>query len=143
VTRTLDQREVEELLRLDVPAHLATLDPNGFPRITPIWFVWADGAFHMTSVEGQPHLGNIARDPRASICVDIEESEPVEGVRRNRRVKGHGHAELFTDQDGEWTRRITVKYIRGAQGEAAVARRVAMPRVGIRLRLVRLTARGT
>ncbi len=141
--RRLDEREIDQLLALDFPAHLATIDPSGFPRITPIWFVWADGAFHMTSVEGQPHLRNIARDPRASVCVDTEEPESARGVRLNRRVKGQGNAELFPDDGGTWTRRITLKYIRGAEGEAAAARRAAMPRVVIRLRPPRITAQGT
>lgn len=137
--RKLDQREVDELLLLDVPAHLATIDPSGFPRITPIWFLWAEGAFHMTSVEGQPHLRNITRDPRASVCVDTEEPES----RVNRRVRGRGEAELFPDEDGSWTRRITLKYVGGPEGEAAAARRAAMPRVVIRLRPLQLTAQGT
>jgi hypothetical protein len=34
----LSATEVERLLHLDVAAHLATIDPSGFPRITPIWF---------------------------------------------------------------------------------------------------------
>ncbi len=116
----LDGREIEELLAVDVPAHLATIDPRGFPRVTPIWFVWADGAFYMTSVEGQPHLRNI-----------------------DRQVKGYGEAELFPDEAGEWTRRITLKYIRGEAADATAARRAAMPRVVIRLRPLRMTARGT
>ncbi|HEX9416255.1 MAG TPA: pyridoxamine 5'-phosphate oxidase family protein [Gaiellaceae bacterium] len=139
----LDGREIEELLAVDVPAHLATIDPRGFPRVTPIWFVWADGAFYMTSVEGQPHLRNIARNPRTSVCVDTEEPESAGGIRPHRQVKGYGEAELFPDEAGEWTRRITLKYIRGEAADATAARRAAMPRVVIRLRPLRMTARGT
>jgi nitroimidazol reductase NimA-like FMN-containing flavoprotein (pyridoxamine 5'-phosphate oxidase superfamily) len=36
--------EIDDLLSLDVPAHLATIDPDGYPRITPLWFLWEDGA---------------------------------------------------------------------------------------------------
>ena len=32
-TRRLSQQELAHLLALDIPAHLATLDPAGFPRI--------------------------------------------------------------------------------------------------------------
>lgn len=32
----LSKEEIAELLALGVPAHLATVDPRGFPRITPI-----------------------------------------------------------------------------------------------------------
>ncbi len=41
--RTLSPQERAHLLNLAIPAHLATLDPAGFPRITPIWFLWEDG----------------------------------------------------------------------------------------------------
>jgi hypothetical protein len=50
--RRLGPDEVEQLLARDVPAHPATLDAEGFPHITPLWFVWTDGSFHMTSIAG-------------------------------------------------------------------------------------------
>ena len=37
--RTLSQQEIAHLLNLAIPAHMATLDPAGFPRITLIWFL--------------------------------------------------------------------------------------------------------
>lgn len=49
------------------PVGLARLD--GFPRVTPLWFLYADGAFYMTSAPDKPHVG---------------------GARRNRQVKGWG-----------------------------------------------------
>lgn len=140
--RKLSQDEIEELLALDLPAHLATIDRDGFPRVTPIWFLWVDGAFHMTSVEGQPHLRNLERDPRAAVSVDTEERKSAGGRRPSRRVRAQGEAELFPDEDGAWTRRITLKYVQGEEGEAAADRRAGMPRVVIRLRPLRLLAQG-
>lgn len=136
----LDATEVAALLALDIPAHLATTDADGYPRITPIWFVWEDGAFRMTSVEGQPHLRNLARDPRAAICVDTEARAAVDGIRPNRRVRAQGLAETEQDDGGYWTRRITCKYVLGVAGRAAAERRAAMPRVVITLRPERLLA---
>lgn len=48
--RPLDPAEIEALLALDVPARLATLDRDGFPHVTPLRFLWSDGAFYMTSI---------------------------------------------------------------------------------------------
>ena len=73
---------------LDVPARLATLDEDGYPIITPLWFLWEDGVSYMTSVDGRRHLRNLQRDPRASICVDSEERVGPGGARRSRHVKG-------------------------------------------------------
>ncbi len=141
--RELTDEEVAEVLALDVPAHLATMDPDGYPRITPIWFVWDGDAFRMTSLEGRPHLSNLARDPRAAICVDTEDPHPIGGVRADRQVKAQAIAQLSPDEGGEWTRRITLKYVPGGEGEAAAERRVALPRVLVTLRPERLVRIGT
>jgi PPOX class probable F420-dependent enzyme len=140
--RALTPTEVGALLALDIPAHLATIDADGFPRITPLWFLWDEGAFYMTSVKGQPHLRNIERDPRVALCVDVEEREVVDGHRPNRRIRAQGEAELAPDDGGTWTRRITLKYVRGEEGERAAERRAPMARVVIRLLPVRLLAQG-
>jgi PPOX class probable F420-dependent enzyme len=136
----LDAAEIASLLALDIPAHLATTDPDGYPRITPIWFIWEDGAFRMTSVEGQPHLRNLARDPRAAVCVDTEARKPVDGIRAHRRVRARGLVETAADHGGYWTRRITLKYVSGPDGEEAAERRAAMQRVVITLQPKRLLA---
>ena len=129
----LSEDEVERLLGLDRPAHLATIDPTGHPRITPIWFLWRDGAFYMTSFADKPHVRNLRRDPRASLCIDTEQVRG-DGQRPNQQVKGAGQAELFPDDGGE----ITRKYVRGALAPAEIERRGRMIRTAIRLRPERL-----
>lgn len=142
-SRPLSADELATLLALDVPAHLGTLDRAGFPRITPIWFLWEDGAFHMTSVPGKRQLIDLERDPRASLCIDTESAVAIGGQRLNRQVRARGRAEISVDVDGLWTRRITLKYIPGPAGEAQADFRASMPRMLIRLRPERLIAIGT
>jgi len=48
-TRTLTHQEMTDILNLAIPAHLATLDPAGFPRVIPIWFLWEEGIFYLSS----------------------------------------------------------------------------------------------
>jgi PPOX class probable F420-dependent enzyme len=136
----LPDPDLRTLLGLDVPARLATLDADGYPRITPLWFVWEDGAFYMTSLEGRRHLRNLERDARASICVDSETRVSAAGTRRNRQVKAKGRAELHPDQNGYWTTKITTKYVAGTEGQALAQRRASMPRVVIVLRAESLSA---
>lgn len=133
----LSSAEIEHLLRLDVPAHLASIDPSGYPRITPIWFLWRDGAFHMTSFASKPHVRNLHLDPRASVCIDVEQVLG-DGTRPNQQVKGAGRAEIFPDQGGEITREITRKYVRGPLAPAEIERRGSMVRLAIRVRPERL-----
>lgn len=127
-----------ELLDRDVPAHLGTIDPRGYPRITPIWFVFEDGVFYMSSIAGKRQVADLRRDARASIRVDVEDPVSVGGVRANRQIGGRGIAEVRPDVGGAWTRRITLKYVSGAEGEARAAMRAAQDRVVIALRPERL-----
>jgi nitroimidazol reductase NimA-like FMN-containing flavoprotein (pyridoxamine 5'-phosphate oxidase superfamily) len=136
--RSLSAEELDVLLGLDVPGRLGTLDKEGYPHVTPMWFVWERGAFYMTSLPEKAHVRRLERDPRASFLVDVEDAERADGERPNRSVRSVGPAELFDDEGGRWTRRITEKYIVGGGRHAMVERRTGQPRVVIRLQPVRL-----
>jgi hypothetical protein len=94
----------------------------------------------MTSIVDRPHLRRLAGDRRAGLCVDVEAPEREDGQRPNRQVRAIGDAELFPDDRGTWTRRITGKYLAGPAGGEHAARRAADPRLVIRLRPRRLIA---
>jgi nitroimidazol reductase NimA-like FMN-containing flavoprotein (pyridoxamine 5'-phosphate oxidase superfamily) len=138
--RRLDAREIEGVLALDVPAHLATVDRDGFPHITPLWFVWEDRAFYMTSIADRPHLKRLASNPRAGIGIDVEDAETADGQKPNRQVRAVGKAELFPDGDTVWTTRITEKYLHGPAAAASIASRAADERIVICLRPMKLVA---
>jgi GNAT superfamily N-acetyltransferase/nitroimidazol reductase NimA-like FMN-containing flavoprotein (pyridoxamine 5'-phosphate oxidase superfamily) len=142
--RRPSEEEVAALLELDVPARLATVGSDGFPRVTPIWFMWEGGTFSMTSVEDARHVTDLRRDPRAGICVDVEATDPdPSGVRPNASVKAWGACELEPDTGGRWTRRITEKYVPGEIGLRRAEYRARMPRIRIELRPVGLVATAT
>ena len=138
--RRLEPGEIEALLALDVPARLATVDADGFPHVTPLWFVWKDAAFFMTSIADRPHLQRLSHNPRAGLGIDVEDPERADGQRPNRQVRAIGTTELFTDQAAEWTSRITEKYVRGPAATAMIAARAADDRIVIRLRPSKLVA---
>lgn len=138
--RQLSEDELQELLALDAPARLATLDSHGFPHVTPLWFVWERGAFYMTSIVDRPHVRRLRRDTRAGICVDVERPERGDGQRPNRQVRGTGRVELYGDPGGEWTRRITEKYLSGPGRSQQIRARSADERIVICLRPQRLVA---
>lgn len=138
--RRLNRTEIETLLALDVPAHLATLDRNGFPHVTPLWFVWEDGAFYMTSIADRPHLKRLAGNPRAGLGIDVEDPERADGQRPNQQVRAIGNAELLPDDHAAWTTRITEKYVHGPAAATSIAARAADERIVICLRPTRLVA---
>ena len=72
--RPLDASEIETLLALDVPGRLATVDRHGFPHITPLWFVWHERAFYMTS------LVRITSGSAGQVSVRIAVGEQIDPV---------------------------------------------------------------
>ncbi len=134
VVRSLTPEEIDDLLALDVPANLATLDADGFPHVTPIWFLWRASEFLMTSLPTRPHVVRLRRDSRAGLNVHVERSEQPSGERFNRQVRVVGHAVVELDEGGEVTRQITLRYLHGMGASAMVKRRTDSPRALIRLR---------
>lgn len=96
---------------LDAPdrfAVLATVDADGLPQQTVMWFqVLDDGAIMMNTKRGRRKDRNLVRDPRASICVEngyqyvtitgditlIEDAERSQADIHALAVKYHGQEE--------------------------------------------------
>ncbi len=140
--RTLSQQEIAHLLNLALPAHLATLDPAGFPRITPIWFLWEDGIFYMSSGEERRHVHDLARDPRAGLCIAIEEGQKKAGSRPYRQIIVRGYAQVQPDTDERWARKLILKYITGQAGALWAQQGAGKPLAVIALRPERFLTTG-
>ena len=55
----------------DVPtARLASLDPDGWPHVAPLWFVWCDDALYISSRMSGSTWRNAERDPRVMLVID-------------------------------------------------------------------------
>jgi nitroimidazol reductase NimA-like FMN-containing flavoprotein (pyridoxamine 5'-phosphate oxidase superfamily) len=140
--RTLYQKEITHLLKLAIPAHLATLDPAGFPRITPIWFLWEDGIFYMSSGQERRHVRDIHRDPRVGLCISIEESQGQEGSRPYRQIIARGYAQVQPDTYEKWARKLILKYISGEAGAVRSQQSAGKPLAVIALRPERFLTTG-
>ena len=69
---------------------LAFLAASGRPLVTPIWFVVEDGSLVFNTGQDTAKGRALARDPRVSLCVDLE--EPPYAF-----VQVQGEAELSED----------------------------------------------
>ncbi|WP_194817439.1 pyridoxamine 5'-phosphate oxidase family protein [Nocardia sp. XZ_19_385] len=112
--RPLRQAEIAGLLADDTIAHLATIDPSGYPHVTPIWFLWDGSAFRLTSLADRPHVRRIRMNSRVGVVVDRELGLRADGQRPNRQIRIIGDAELTEDRHGQWTARIREKYLRAS-----------------------------
>jgi len=142
LVRRLTQQELADLVSLAMPAHLATLDPAGFPRVIPIWFLWEDGSFYLSSGPQSRHVQDLARDPRAGLCITIEESQTETGYRPFRQIVVRGLAHVLPDTDASWARKLIGKYIPGEAGMRRARLEAGKPHVVIVLRPERFSTTG-
>ena len=89
---------------LDQPvATLATLDPDGRPQLTEVWFI-ADGDELKISLNtSRQKVRNLQRDPRCSVLL-LDLANPY------RYVEIRGDAVLTPDDDYAFAERIGAKY---------------------------------
>jgi len=140
--RKLSQQEIAHLLNLAIPAHLATLDSAGFPRLTPIWFLWEDGIFYLSSGQERRHVHDLARDPRAGLSIALEEGQTLGGSRPYRQIIVRGYAHVQPDTDERWARKLILKYITGQAGALRAQQGAGKPLAVIALRPERFLTTG-
>jgi PPOX class probable F420-dependent enzyme len=115
----LDRGEIDEYLGRRIMARMATIRPDGYPHLTPIWFVWEDGVFKHTLGAGRVHLANLAQNPCMSLVID-EDYRLEQGLAAGARsVTVRGDAELSQDPDliRDVTYKALVKYLGEADAE--------------------------
>ncbi len=70
---------------------LATINPDGAPLITPMWFLHDPASLTLISVEGTQKVKNLRRDPRLHIVAESGMRGDIQGVAVR------GRAELLPD----------------------------------------------
>ncbi len=71
--------EAERFLRGRHVAVLTTINADGTPLQTPIWYLCQDGIIYIRTNSRSGKVRNIRRDPRVSLCVQ-DERPPDRGV---------------------------------------------------------------
>lgn len=62
--------DVQQALEGRVTAVLATINPDGSPLATPMWYVHDTSGIGMVSIDGLQKVRNLHRDPRVSVVVE-------------------------------------------------------------------------
>jgi PPOX class probable F420-dependent enzyme len=78
-------------------ARLATQREDGWPHVTPIWYVWDGDRFVLTLGKSRRHLANIARDPHVTLIVD-EDPRMTDLTKSPRAVVCYGLGRLVEDE---------------------------------------------
>ncbi len=69
----LDENELTEFLEQSHTMILSTVRQSGEPFLTPLWYVYMDGAIFFRTPSDSAKVKHIKRDPR--VCCLIEEGE--------------------------------------------------------------------
>ena len=67
--RELTPDETEKLLAGKCLANLATVNRDGSPQVTPVWYGYRDGKFMIITHDSVLKTRNIRRDPRVSVSI--------------------------------------------------------------------------
>jgi PPOX class probable F420-dependent enzyme len=84
-------------------ASLATIDPQGFPQITEVWFLLEDGELKLSLNSARHKTMNLTERSQCSLLLlDLE--NPY------RYLEVRGHARVEPDDDYAFARRVGAKY---------------------------------
>ena len=102
----LSPEERDEFVARKLVARMATQRGDGWPHVTPIWYVWEDGRFLLSLGNSRRHLANLRRDPHVTMCVDVD-PRVEDPTKTPRAAVCFGLAELV--EEGPLVREVTEK----------------------------------
>lgn len=125
---------VREFLQQPRFAVVATINSDGSPQQTVLWFVLEDNTIVMNTTANRQKTRNLERDPRVSICVP-------DGYRY---VVLSGRAELVEnrEQSQKDIEHLAIRYLGEQTGRARIAEFSQQQRVSIRVPIERVHAYG-
>ena len=94
--------ETQSFLERGINLVLATSRRDDSPQLSPVWYLWKDGEFVISTNTTTAKWWNLKRDPRCSVCVDDPEEL--------RLVVAYGRAELDEGDPWEATWELVAKY---------------------------------
>jgi PPOX class probable F420-dependent enzyme len=108
----LSPEERDEFVARKLVARMATQRADGWPHVTPIWYVWEGGRFLLSLGNSRRHLANLRRDPHVTMCVDID-PRVEDPTKTPRAAVCFGLAELVTDEARvrEVTEKMEMRYL--------------------------------
>lgn len=103
---TLDDPRAQRYLSTKDIVLLATINPDGAPLITPMWFLHDPAALTLISVETTQKVRNLRRDPRLHIVAESGTRGDIQGVA----LRGRGEFLPDSAQRGALATRLLDKY---------------------------------
>lgn len=108
----------------DLLMRLGTVGRDGFPHVTPVWYVYEEGAFFVTTAADRVKALNMLDNPRVGFAIDSD-------VRPYRGLSATGTARLVAEGEAAraLTRQIAARYVPATRLDAMVESLMQAPRV--------------
>lgn len=91
----MSQEEIDDFLSGRWVARLATIAPDGYPHVSPLWYYWDGRCVYMALTHTRKPCKHLRHNPRCSLAIDMDD-RPLMGMRSNlaKAVIITGEAEL-------------------------------------------------
>lgn len=83
---------------------LATITPDGFPHVTPVWFEWDGKHFLISTTKERKKARNLMKNSRAGFSIAPKELP-------YRAAVGYGTVEIEDDAKGALLQKLARKYL--------------------------------
>jgi PPOX class probable F420-dependent enzyme len=141
VAGALAGAEIDRLLRRPLIARLATVDPEGYPAIVPVWIEWdGDAAWLVVRAEAR-FVEDLRRDPRVGLSVVADDDSNLRVQIRGRATIVEGPGPL-TGRMLDMARAMADRY-EGPDGLPYIEESRDWPRCLVRIDPIRLVAWGS
>lgn len=78
---SLSDEELSEFLEAGHTLQVASIDPDGFPHLAPMWYVVRDGKITFRSFTKSQKIVNLRRNPKLSVLLESGETyDELKGV---------------------------------------------------------------
>ena len=123
--------QLRELTKPPIVAVLATVNPDGTPQATPLWYDFDGAFFNVTAFTHRVKVRNIPSNPAVSLVI-------VDTTGTGEPFTAIGRAELVEEGAHDKTRSLAIRYLGEERGAESAARLAHSPRVIIRISPQRL-----
>jgi len=104
--------ETIEFLERPLLMRLATLGVDGYPQVTPVWFMQDGGRLYTSTETGRVKTRNMLRDARVGASID-DDAQPYRGVSIKGLATVHEPGAATIDVRS-MVRRIAARYVPAA-----------------------------
>ncbi|MBI4338031.1 MAG: PPOX class F420-dependent oxidoreductase [Chloroflexi bacterium] len=132
-----ERKRAESYSQRPLLAVLATVNRDGSPQLTPVWYDFDGTYFNITTVDGRVKVRNLRRDSRAVLCV----VDTTSGFGQPMIVRGRAE---FTPEGAAEKFRSHARFYRGKdRAEPYATQTLARnPRLVLRITPERITFGG-